>query len=272
MKKIITFALAIICIFTLCSCTKQEKLKIIDIALTEEDYAFIMQKGNTTLQNDFNEYLQTIEDNGEFDKIVDKYINNKDGKQGVTPKTSGYTNDANTFVVATNMPFGPFEYKDVDGKAYGIDIEIAMGYCEAKGLQLVVAEMDFDAIFPSVSTGYSDIGMAGITITPDRQEEFEFTTPYYNASQKLIVAASNTDFDNCKTAADVEAVLSSLQGVKIGYQTGTMGNWYIAGDEGFGFPGFANIEGVGNASLQLVAQDVAYGRLYQATYSFSAPL
>ena len=60
----------------------------------------------------------------------------------------------------------------------------------------------------------------------------------------------------------VENVLKELKGEKIGYQSGTMGNWYIAGDETFGFPGFPNIEGVGNASLQFVAQDVAYGRLF----------
>lgn len=265
MKKAYILIVAIISLFILGSCgnnNEKEKLKIIDIALTEEDYAFILQKDNLELKSDFNNYLNSIKETGEFDQIVNKYVNNLDGKIGITPKVSGYVNDENTFVVATNMPFGPFEYKDVDGKAYGIDIEIAIGFAESKGLELVVAEMDFDAIFPSVSTGYSDIGMAGITVTPERQEEFEFTLAYYNASQKLIVKESNKDFDNCKTASDVEEVLSALKGEKIGYQTGTMGNWYIAGDEGFGFVGFANIEGVGNASLQLICQDVLYGRLY----------
>ena len=263
MKKIICLFMSIICLFGLASCgTKQEKLKIIDIQLTQEEYAFIIKKGNIELKDDFNAYLESIKENGEFDAIVDKYINNLDGKKGIAPKTSGYTNDENTFVVATNMPFGPFEYKDVDGKAYGIDIEIAMGYAESKGMELVITEMDFDAIFPNVSSGYSDMGMAGITVTPDREEEFEFTSTYYNASQKLIVAQSNTAFDECKTVEDVENVLKELKGEKIGYQSGTMGNWYIAGDETFGFPGFPNIEGVGNASLQFVAQDVAYGRLF----------
>ena len=262
MKKLLILLISFISLFTLSSCTKQEKVKIIDIPLTEEDYAFIIQKGNTELKSKFNSYLNDIKANGEFDEIVNKYINDLDGKVGTTPKTSGYTNDQDTFVVATNMPFGVFEYKDVDGKAYGIDIEIAIGFAQSEGLELVVVEMDFDAIFPSVSTGYSDIGMAGITVTPQREEEFEFTQAYYNASQKLIVSKSNTLFDNCKTASDVEEILKSLSSEKIGYQTGTMGNWYIAGDEEFGFDGFDNIEGVGNASLQLVVQDVSYGRLF----------
>ena len=268
MKKILTIFVAFLCLLGLSSCGKQGELKIIDVKLTDEDYAYIIQKGNYALKNDFNDYIAEIKENGEFDEIVDKYINADEeaekNKVGVTPKTSGFTNDEQTFVVATNMPFGPFEYKGTDGKAYGIDIEIAIGYAESRDLDLVVCEMDFDAIFSNVSSGYSDIGMAGITITPDREQEFEFTTTYYNASQKLIVNKNNTTFDKCKTVEDVEDILKTLENVKIGYQNGTMGNWYIAGDEGFGFPGFANIEGVGNASLQLVAQDVAYGRLFAA--------
>lgn len=264
MKKFVSILIAIVCVFGLSSCSKQDNLKIIDIKLTDEDYAYVIQKGNIELKDDFNEYIAQIKENGEFDEIINKYISNGEGKVGVTPKTSGYENNDDTFVVATNMPFGPFEYKDTDGKAYGIDIEIAIGFAESNDLELVVVEMDFDAIFSSVSSGYSDIGMAGITITPSREEEFEFTTTYYNASQKLIVKEDNKMFDKCKDVTDVEEILKTLQNQKIGYQNGTMGNWYIAGSEDFGFDGFSNIEGVGNASLQLIAQDVSYGRLFAA--------
>lgn len=262
MKKIICLLLCAISIIGLASCAEQPKLKIIDIKLTEEEYAFIIQEGNSALKESFDEYLDSIKANGEFDAIVDKYINNKEGKVGVVAAVEAPTNTEGLFVVATNVPFGPFEYRDIDGKVYGIDIEIAQGYAKSKGLELAVVTMDFDAIFPSVAAGYSDIGMAGITVTPDRELSFDFTNTYYNASQKLIVLESNTDFDNCKTAADVEEVLKGLQGKKIGYQTATMGNWYIDGDEDFGFEGFANIEGVGNASLQFVTLDVLNGNLY----------
>ena len=262
MKKIICLLLCAISIIGLASCAEQPKLKIIDIKLTEEEYAFIIQEGNSALKESFDEYLDSIKANGEFDAIVDKYINNKEGKVGVVAAVEAPTNTEGLFVVATNVPFGPFEYRDIDGKVYGIDIEIAQGYAKSKGLELAVVTMDFDAIFPSVAAGYSDIGMAGITVTPDRELSFDFTNTYYNASQKLIVLESNTDFDNCKTAADVEEVLKGLQGKKIGYQTATMGNWYIDGDEDFGFEGFANIEGIGNASLQFVTLDVLNGNLY----------
>ena len=67
--------------------------------------------------------------------------------------TEDVINDDDTFVVATNMPFGPFEYKGSDGKAYGIDIEIAIGFAQSRGLELAIIEMDFNSIFFNISSG-----------------------------------------------------------------------------------------------------------------------
>jgi hypothetical protein len=71
------------------------------------------------------------------------------------------------FVVATNCPFSPFEYVE-NGKIYGVDMEIAAGYAEKMGLELVIKNIDFDAILPALDAGYADIGMAGMTVTADR--------------------------------------------------------------------------------------------------------
>ena len=104
--------------------------------------------------------------------------------------------------------------------------------------------------------------MAGMTVNEDRLVSNDFTTAYYQASQKIIVAADNTDFDNCKTAEDVENVLKSLQGKKIGYQTGTTGNWYVAGDPDWGFDGFSNVEAKSYNTAQLAIQDLVNGQIY----------
>lgn len=166
------------------------------------------------------------------------------------------------FIVATNCPFEPFEFLGDDGKAYGIDMEIAAGFCEAKGYNLVIKNIDFDAILGQVSNGYADIGMAGMTINEKRLETNDFTDTYYNASQMLIVGKDNTMFDACKTAEDVENVLKSLaKDSKVGYQTGTTGNWYVAGDEDWGYDGFANLKATGYDSALMAAQDLANGNL-----------
>lgn len=264
MKKLLVCfvcALALLCVVS-CNNTQEDVVKLIDIKLTDEEYAFAVKKGNTELLEDFNAFLAEIEENGKFAEIVAKYFENKGTKNGVEIAIDSVANTDKNFVVATNCPFEPFEYIGDDGKAYGIDLEIAALYADAKGLELVVKNIAFDAILNDVNAGYSDMGMAGMTVNEDRLVSNDFTTAYYQASQKIIVAADNTDFDNCKTAEDVENVIKALSGKKIGYQTGTTGNWYVAGDADWGFDGFANVEAKGYSTAQLAIQDLVNGQIY----------
>jgi polar amino acid transport system substrate-binding protein len=145
---------------------------------------------------------------------------------------------------------------------YGIDIEIAQLYAESKGLTLVVKNIDFDAIFTNVESGYADMGMAGITVSEERQKLYDFTNPYYQASQKLIVKGDNTAFDNCKTVEEVENILKSLNGNKIGYQIGTTGELYVNGDADWGFEGFTSVTPTGYKTAQLAIQDIINGQIY----------
>ena len=170
--------------------------------------------------------------------------------------------EAQEFVVATNCPFEPFEYIGTDGKVYGVDREIAAGFAAKKGYKLVIKNIDFNTILNQVNAGYADIGMAGMTIDATRLETNDFTDTYYNASQKLIVAADCTLFDACETAADVEAVLAALEDQSIGYQTGTTGNWYVAGDADWGYDGFANVEAKGYSTAAQAVLDLKNGNLF----------
>ena len=267
MKKIISLilVLSIASLFMLTSCGTNNAdpvAKIVDVKLTDEEYAFVCKKGNTELVDSFNAFLDEIKANGQFDTLVDKYFKGEGEKVGYDVATSDVQNTADNLIVATNCPFEPFEYIGDDGKIYGLDIEIAAAYAASKNLTLVVKNIGFDDIFTQVEAGYADIGMAGITVSEDRAAIYDFTNTYYAASQKLIVAADNTDFDACTTAAEVEAVLAALEGKKIGYQTGTTGGMYINGDEDWGYVGFANIEGKGYATAQDALQDLINGNIY----------
>ena len=271
MKKIISMilALALLCgaMTMLASCDlfsgdSEPQVKIVDVKLTDEEYAFVCKKGNTELVSSFNSFLAEIKGNGKFDAYVNKYFKGEGVKIGYDVTTTDIQNTADNLVVVTNCPFEPFEYIGDDGKIYGLDIEIAAAYAEANDLTLVIKNIGFDDIFTQVEAGYADIGMAGITVSEDRAAIYDFTDTYYAASQKIIVAADNTDFDACTTVAEVEAVLSNLEGKKIGYQTGTTGGMYINGDEDWGYAGFANIEGKGYATAQDALTDLINGNIY----------
>ena len=266
--KILTLIMVLALVLSLASCvtpsenTTSDVIKIIDVKLTDEQYAFVCKKGNTALVESMNAFMEEIKTNGTFDALVDKYFKGVGEKVGYAVTTSDITNTEDKFVVVTNCPFEPFEYMGEDGKIYGLDIEIAAAYAQKMGLELVIKNIGFDEIFVQVDTGYADIGMAGITASADRAEIYDFTTSYYEASQKIIVAADNTDFDNCKTVEDVEAVLASLTGKKIGYQNATTGGLYINGDEDWGYAGFSNIEGKAYANAQVAVTDLINGNIY----------
>ena len=270
MKKIIcsilTAAIFALSVLSLASCkpsgVNDPLVKIIDVKLTEEEYAFVCKKGNTDLVNDFNAFLASIKENGDFDMYVNKYFKGEGEKIGYNVATTDISNTDSNLVVVTNCPFEPFEYIGDDGKIYGLDIEIAAAYAASKNLELVIKNIGFDDIFTQVDAGYADIGMAGITVSADRAALYDFTTTYYNASQKIIVAADNTDFDACETVEDVENVIKSLEGKKFGYQNGTTGGMYVNGDEDWGYDGFANLTGKGYPTAQDALTDLINGNLY----------
>jgi polar amino acid transport system substrate-binding protein len=89
-------------------------------------------------------------------------------------------------------------------------------------------------------------------------QQVNFATPYYSSAQVITVLASDTTFDNCKTAADVEAILASKgKDYKIGTQNGTTGYMYSKGDEGFGYPGFKNLTTNGYTTGALAMKDLS---------------
>lgn len=144
----------------------------------------------------------------------------------------GKKKNDNTFTVLTNCPFEPFEYTK-NGKIYGIDMEIAAGFAKEYGYKLVIKNIDFDAIESQVDAGYGDIGMAGMSKTPERLASFDFSSDYYSAAQVVLVKANDDSFDDCTTKEQVDAVLKTKS--KIGAQSGTTGFSYIVdGEDGLG--------------------------------------
>lgn len=245
MKKLISL-LAVVAILTLlcCSCgtannADTAKVKVVNIPLSEESYAFCVNKADAELLANVNAYLAQIKQDGTFDSICDNYFGN-----GTPASVVSAVEDASKdqLVVATSTGFEPFEMVDGNGVFSGIDLEIADGLAKFLGKELVIKDMQFEGVVTSVQQGICDIGMAGLSITPARQEVVTFSDSYYSANQVLIVPADNTEFDACKTADDVVAILNAKdKGCKIGCQRGTTGAIYIDGDsedpDGYGFAG-----------------------------------
>ena len=261
MKKIITLVLALcmaLSSLTACGNATAKTAKVIDIELTSEQYAFGVDKNQPELLEKVNEFIKKIKEDGTLDEICDRYFSNG---TPVAVKSAKQDASKDQLVVATNAAFAPFEYTEGGDEFYGVDMEIAKLLADYLGKELVIEHMDFDAVCLAVGNKQCDIAMAGLTITEDRKEHVTFSEPYYNASQKIIVLTSNTEFDNCKTAADVEAILKTKDtNCKIGVQTGTTGQYYCEGDESWGFEGFP-VTTVGMQNGSLAVQDMLNGKL-----------
>ncbi len=211
------------------------KVKVIDIKLTEEEYAFGVDKNQPELLKQVNDFIAEIKKNGQFDEICNKYF----GDGTPTPVVSAQLDKSKEqLIVATNAAFEPFEFKKGD-KYYGIDMEIAAALAKKLGKELVIQNMKFDSVCLSVGQHQCDLAMAGLTINEKRKEYVQFSDAYYQASQKLVVRGDDTTFDNCKTVEDVEKILNSFDtSTKIGYQTGTTGEFYVKGNKEWEFDGF----------------------------------
>lgn len=251
---------AIIATFAACS-GNQAKVKVININLSDEVYALGVNKDNAELLASANEFITKIKADGSFDKICNNYFG--DGEP-VAVSSAAEDPSKDQLVVATNAEFEPFEYK-IGDQFYGIDMEVVKAFADSIGKELVIKDMDFNAVVTSVEQGKADIAAAGLTVNPARAEQVNFTESYYSASQQLIVKADNTKFDECKTKEDVDAILNQLDATaKIGGQTGTTAQYYVKGDldnpEGFGFPGLP-AEFVGYANGSLAVQNLINGNV-----------
>lgn len=259
MKKVLSLIIAAAMLAVcLASCGgKSVGVKVIDIDLTAEEYAYGVDKAQPELLEKVNAFIDKIMSDGTFDKICNNYF----GDGTPNPVTSATLDESkDQLVVATNAGFEPFEYTDGD-KYVGIDMEIADLLAKELGVELVINNMDFDAVCLSVGQHKCDIAMAGLTVKPDREEYVTFSKSYYNASQKLIVKADDTTFDACKTKEDVEAILAAMDSSKmIGVQNGTTAQFYVQGDADWGFTGFpVTCTGYKNGSLAV--QDIINGNI-----------
>ena len=131
------------------------------------------------------------------------------------------TVNAGKLTMSTNAAFPPYEMTTDNGDFEGIDIEVAGAIAKKLGLELQVDDMDFDAALLAAQNGKSDIVMAGVTVTDERQKVMDFSDTYAEGIQSIIVPE-----DSDIASAD------DLTGKAIGTQRGTTGYIYCTDDFG----------------------------------------
>ena len=161
---------------------------------------------------------------------------------------SGMAMAAEKLTLATNVAFPPYEfYDDETGEPTGIDIEIARLIATNLGYELVVEDIDFDAIIPGVASGKYDLSMAGMTVTEERMQSVNFSESYATGVQVGIV----------KEDSDLTLEKLFEGGYKIGVQMGTTGDLYTTWDlEDYGLATIERFKSGADAVLALTAGKV----------------
>lgn len=114
--------------------------------------------------------------------------------------------------VASDATWPPMEFVDANKKIVGFDIDFMSAVAKEAGLQVTFKNTAWDGIFAGVEAGQYDAIISSVTITPERQAKYDFTAPYVNIGQILVVPK-----------AEKGTKIADLKGKKIGAQIGTTG-------------------------------------------------
>ena len=119
-------------------------------------------------------------------------------------------------VVAVSPDYAPFEFKTlVDGKdqVVGSDIKLAQAIADELGVKLEVTTMSFDNVLSSLQSGKADLAISGISVTDERKKTFDFSYPYYETQNAIIVR---------KDQESTYSSLDAFKGKKVAVQKGTI--------------------------------------------------
>ena len=151
----------------------------------------------------------------------------------------------NEIKVGTNAEFPPFEKLEGSGEITGFDAEILAAVAEAENLSLDFQHVGWDTMLNGVANGQIDAGISAITITEDRQKIYDFTDPYFEAKQVILVP----------NKSQVQT-LKDLKGKKIGVQSSTTGEKVVQESFGTTYPGLKRYDVISSA-----VDDLRLGRV-----------
>ena len=159
------------------------------------------------------------------------------GLLSCAPKATG------TIVIATDATWPPMEYIDASKNIVGFDIDLMNAAAEAGGFEVEFRNSAWDGIFAGLGSKEYDAVMSSVTITEERKQTMDFSVPYLNAGQVLIVQSSLSGVSK----------LEDLKGQSVGAQIGTTGAMEIQKIDGIDLRQYDE--------LGMAVEDLANGRI-----------
>ncbi|MBC7318321.1 basic amino acid ABC transporter substrate-binding protein [Candidatus Bipolaricaulota bacterium] len=124
---------------------------------------------------------------------------------------------AEKFIVASDIAWAPFEWVSAKGHYVGFDLDVMRMIAVLEGYEIEIQDMAFDSIIPAVIAGKVDIGASGFTITAERAQVVDFSSPYWTSDQTVLVRADS----------GLNIVTALMPGRRVGAQRGTTGAIWV---------------------------------------------
>ena len=155
---------------------KNDDIELLSEGFSDEEYAISMNLENKELQADINKALDELKSDGTLDKMKEYYDSENAGKDKFTPDADA-DKSKGKLVMATNAEFPPYEFMEGED-IVGFDVDMMTAVCQKLGYELQIENMQFDSIIPAIQSGKADVGVAGMSVTEDRQKNVLFSDPY----------------------------------------------------------------------------------------------
>ncbi len=192
-------------------------LKAVTEKIEGGQYGFAVKKNqNAELLTAFNDGLAELKESGEYDDILTKYLgedaatDNAPTEEVPIPDDVAAAVKGKTFTIATDTTFAPFEFRK-NGKLVGIDMDLLNAIADKVGFKVKVQSLGFQAAVSATTSGQADGVIAGMSITDERKQTFDFSDPYFDSGVQMAVSKSNTDVKGYE----------DLKGETVAVKTGT---------------------------------------------------
>ncbi|QGP75431.1 amino acid ABC transporter substrate-binding protein/permease [Tetragenococcus halophilus] len=189
-----------------------EELSLVGEPEEGNPYGFAVKKGqNEELLEKFNAGLKKLKDSGEYDEIVDKYVET-DGNSEESGEMKNVEAKKDEYVIASDTAFAPFEFQNDENEYIGIDVDLMKRAAELQDFNITFNHIGFSGAVQAVEGNQADGMIAGMSITDEREESFDFSDSYFESGIQLAVQEGNDD--------DISSY-EDLDGKTVGAKVGT---------------------------------------------------
>ena len=194
------------------TCMKWEGMNIgrLEDPYETSEYGIAFEKGvNTEIRAQMNEFIANIRENGEYDRLHEKWFGDKEPSEFADPSALTGTNGKLKVVICNEgKPFGYIK----NGKLVGYDTDFIVAFAQEYGYTLEIESVTFPGVLAGLGAGMYDLALAGLTITEERKETLDFTDPYHFEDMIFMIQGENSSSIDQFSGATLGVVTGSLYG------------------------------------------------------------